>query len=80
MEAIKFLIHTIMHHYPNLVSKIIVYNMPWILGTIWKLVKTFLPAQGVDMIKFLDKTSIQEFIEPGNLLLESDISNLLVTG
>jgi hypothetical protein len=73
IEAIKFLIHTMMHYYPNFVSKIIVFNMPWILGTIWKLVKTFLPVQATEMIKFLDKTSIQEFIEPGNLLMMSDI-------
>eukprot|EP00092_Neocalanus_flemingeri_P014777 GFUD01015947.1.p1 GENE.GFUD01015947.1~~GFUD01015947.1.p1 ORF type:complete len:237 (-),score=82.30 GFUD01015947.1:28-738(-) len=72
IEAIQFLINTIMHYYPNFVSKIIVYNMPWILGTIWKLVKTFLPVKAVEMIKFLDKSSIQEFIEPGNLLIASN--------
>jgi len=68
IEAIKFLINTMMYHYPNFVSKIIVYNMPWILSTIWRLVKTFLPTQATDMIKFLDKSSIKEFIEPGNLV------------
>ena len=59
IEAIQFLIQTMMHYYPDLVSKIIVYRMPWVLGTIWKLVKTFLPGKAVDLIKFLDKTSSQ---------------------
>ena len=69
MEAIKFLIHTMMHYYPSFVSKIIVYNMPWILGTIWRMVKAFLPTQATEMIKFLDKSSIQEFIEPASLIM-----------
>jgi len=67
IEAIKFLINTMMYHYPNFVSKIMVYNMPWVLTTIWKLVKTFLPTKARDMIKFIDKSSIHELIEPGNM-------------
>ena len=71
IEAIKFLMHVMMYYYPNFVSKIIVFNMPWILGTVWNLVKTFLPANGRDMIKFLDKSSIQQFIEISSLNLST---------
>ena len=45
----------LIHYYPNLVRRIIVLEMPWVMNTVWRLVKSLLPGPAQDMIKFCTK-------------------------
>ncbi|KAH8042383.1 hypothetical protein HPB51_022191 [Rhipicephalus microplus] len=54
MELINFLISLFKEYYP------------WALAA-WKVVKSWLPAEGVDRIKFVDRNTITEFVSPENL-------------
>ena len=59
LEQVKFLIHVLISYYPNFVEKILVFEMPWILNTAWKVIKSLLPPPAVARIKFVNKTSIK---------------------
>jgi len=64
IEAIQFIMQVLIHGYPNLVRRIIVLEMPWVMNTVWRLVKSLLPGPAQDMIKFCSKANISEYIEP----------------
>lgn len=42
--------------------------MPWVLNAAWKIIKAWLPASGVKLIKFLTKSNINEYIDESNTL------------
>ena len=47
----------LIHGYPNLVRRIVVLEMPWVMNTVWRLVKSLLPGPAQDMIKFCSKVT-----------------------
>ena len=57
-DVIKFLITTVTQKYPNFVSKILVFNMPWVL---WMVAKPMLPQQTAGMVKFVDNDTIKDY-------------------
>ena len=59
LEQVKFLIHVLISYYPNFVEKILVFEMPWILNTAWKIIKSILPPPAVARIKFVTKNNIK---------------------
>jgi len=67
LEQVKFLIHVLISYYPNFVEKILVFEMPWILNTAWKIIKSLLPPPAVARIKFVTKSNIKELISPDQL-------------
>jgi len=67
IEAIQFIMQVLIHGYPNLVRRIVVLEMPWVMNTVWRLVKSLLPGPAQDMIKFCSKANISEYIEPSGL-------------
>ncbi|EEC14529.1 major sperm protein, putative [Ixodes scapularis] len=51
----------------NVVRYIIVHNMPWILNAVWKIIKTMLPSEGVERIRFTTKDGILDYVDRQNL-------------
>lgn len=43
-------------------SKILVYQMPWILNAAWKIVKSLLPAPAVARISFVSNVTLQDLV------------------
>lgn len=67
MEQIGFLIHLFKEYYPWALGFIFVCDMPWLFNTAWRVIKSWLPSEGVERIKFLDKNTISNYIDPENL-------------
>lgn len=67
IEIVRFVIQSLICYYPNFVSKILVYQMPWILNAAWKIVKSLLPAPAVARIMFVSESSIEQLVSPGHL-------------
>jgi len=67
IEAIQFIMQVLIHYYPNLVRRIIVLEMPWVMNTVWRLVKSLLPGPAQDMIKFCTKANVTEFLDTEGL-------------
>ncbi|EFN71009.1 Motile sperm domain-containing protein 2 [Camponotus floridanus] len=68
MELIKYLINLFKSYYPNFLNYIIIFEMPWILNTAFKLIKSWLPAKAIPKIKLVNKTTLKEFIDPNDAL------------
>lgn len=67
MDLISFLISLFKEYYPWALGFIMVYDMPWIFNTAWKVVKSWLPAEGADRIKFVDRETITNYVPRENL-------------
>ncbi|XP_078251734.1 motile sperm domain-containing protein 2-like, partial [Rhinoraja longicauda] len=42
--------------------KMVIYEMPWIMNAAWKIVKTWLGPDALNLLKFANKTDVQEYI------------------
>uniref|UniRef100_A0A4W3I0V2 Motile sperm domain containing 2 n=1 Tax=Callorhinchus milii TaxID=7868 RepID=A0A4W3I0V2_CALMI len=43
-------------------SKMIIYEMPWIMTAAWKIVKSWLGPEAVSLLRFANKNDVQEYI------------------
>nr|CAD7458065.1 unnamed protein product [Timema tahoe] len=68
MEFIKYLIGLFKVYYPNFLNYIVIFEMPWILNAAFKIIKTWLPAKAVQKIKFVNKSTLKEFVDPDQAL------------
>ncbi|XP_035681813.1 motile sperm domain-containing protein 2-like [Branchiostoma floridae] len=67
MDFIRFLINCFKNYFPNMLAYLLVYEMPWILNTAWKIIKTWLPPDSVKKIKFVNRSEVQQYIAPDQL-------------
>ncbi|XP_052004461.1 motile sperm domain-containing protein 2-like [Xyrauchen texanus] len=67
MEFVKYIISCFKVYYPKFLSKMIMYDMPWIMNAAWKIVKTWLGPEAISKLKFVSKTDIQTYVDPEHL-------------
>ncbi|XP_051564371.1 motile sperm domain-containing protein 2-like [Myxocyprinus asiaticus] len=67
MDFVKYIISCFKVYYPKFLSKMIMYDMPWIMNAAWKIVKTWLGPEAISKLKFVSKSDIQMYIDPEHL-------------
>ncbi|ROL48928.1 Motile sperm domain-containing protein 2, partial [Anabarilius grahami] len=67
MDFVKYIINCFKVYYPKFLSKMIMYEMPWIMNAAWKIVKTWLGPDAISKLKFVTKSDIQTYIDPEHL-------------
>ncbi|EFN78120.1 motile sperm domain-containing protein 2 [Harpegnathos saltator] len=68
MEFTKYLIGLFKSYYPNFLNYIIIFEMPWVLNAAFKIIKSWLPAKAIPKIKFVNKSTLKEFVDPNDAL------------
>ncbi|KAI5628613.1 motile sperm domain-containing protein 2 [Silurus asotus] len=67
MDFVKYVINCFKVYYPKSLSKMILYEMPWIMNAAWKIVKTWLGPEAIKKLKFTSKSEVQMYIDPEHL-------------
>jgi hypothetical protein len=67
MDMLWFLISSMNKYYPKGLSYILVYELPWILNAVWKIAKGWIPEEQRKLIKFANKTEIDNYVDTENL-------------
>lgn len=67
MELLKFVVQALSSYFVENCRYVLTYEMPWILSSIWKIVKTWLPQDQRDAVKFANKKELSNFIEESQL-------------
>ncbi|XP_007889836.1 motile sperm domain-containing protein 2 [Callorhinchus milii] len=62
MDFVRFIISCFKVYYPKYLSKMIIYEMPWIMTAAWKIVKSWLGPEAVSLLRFANKNDVQEYI------------------
>lgn len=70
MRSLQFMIHSLQNYYPESLGKILIFNSPWFVYGIWKVVKPWLDVVTAAKVVFTDKKSIQDYISADCLLAE----------
>lgn len=70
LDLIKFLITLFRSYYPDSLAFILIYEMPWIFNAAWKIIKSWLPEDTVDKIKFINKSTVLQYVNKESLPLE----------
>ncbi|KAB0342956.1 hypothetical protein FD754_019882, partial [Muntiacus muntjak] len=62
MDFVRFIINCFKVYYPKYLSKIVIFDMPWIMNAAFKIVKTWLGPEAVSLLKFTSKNDIQDYV------------------
>ncbi|XP_037368585.1 motile sperm domain-containing protein 2 isoform X1 [Talpa occidentalis] len=62
MDFIRFIINCFKVYYPKYISKIVVFDMPWIMNAAFRIVKTWLGPEAVSLLKFTSKHEVQDYV------------------
>ncbi|XP_026498215.2 motile sperm domain-containing protein 2-like [Vanessa tameamea] len=68
MDLTNYLISLFKSFYPNFLNYIIIYQMPWVMSAAFKIIKSLLPAKGVEKMKFVNRDTLKTFVPPENAL------------
>ncbi|XP_065211892.1 motile sperm domain-containing protein 2-like [Planococcus citri] len=69
MEFSKYIINLNKQYYPSFINYILIFEMPWVLNAAFKIIKSWLPGRAVQKIKFLNKATIKEYVNPNKMLV-----------
>ncbi|XP_033328315.1 motile sperm domain-containing protein 2 [Megalopta genalis] len=75
MNFIEYMTGLCKNYYPNFLNYIIIFEMPWILEAAFKVIKSWLPPKAIPKIKFVQKNSIQEYVNQSDILISWGGSN-----
>ncbi|MGH0137517.1 UNVERIFIED_CONTAM: hypothetical protein FKN15_025117 [Acipenser sinensis] len=67
MDFVKYIINCFKVYYPKFLSKMILYEMPWIMSAAWRIVKNWLGPEAISKLKFVGKNEVQEYIDAEHL-------------
>lgn len=70
MEFVQYLISLFRDYYPFFLNYIIIFEMSWILNAAWKVVKSWMPGKSVDMVKFVGRSDLKDFVPISEQLSE----------
>ncbi|KAJ1116654.1 hypothetical protein NDU88_004860 [Pleurodeles waltl] len=62
MDFVRFIINCFKVYYPRYLSKMVIFEMPWIMNAAFKIVKSWLGPEAINMLKFTNKSEVQEYI------------------
>lgn len=62
MDFVRFVISCFKIYYPRYLSKIVIFEMPWIMNAAFKIVKGWLGPEAINMLKFANRSEVQEYI------------------
>lgn len=67
MELLKFVVQALTNYFVENCRYVLIFEMPWILSSIWKIVKSWLPQEHRDAVKFASKKEMSSFVEESQL-------------
>ncbi|NXX81088.1 MSPD2 protein, partial [Urocolius indicus] len=62
LDFVRFIVNCFTDYYPNFLTKIVIFEMPWIMNAAFKIVKGWLGPDAISMLKFTNKGDVQEYI------------------
>lgn len=68
VDFVKRIIETFKLYYPNALNYILIFEMAWMLNAAFKMIKGFLPAKALEILKMISKKDINQYIDKNNSL------------
>jgi len=68
MDLVKFLVN-MQNYYPNMLAKILIYDLPWILNPVLTVIKALLPGPAAKMMRMTNKTTVGDHLTDASWLV-----------
>ncbi|KAM8975098.1 motile sperm domain-containing protein 2, partial [Pelodytes ibericus] len=68
LDFVRYVINCFKIYFPRYLSKIIVFEMPWIMNAAFKIIKGWLDQEAINILKFVNRNEIQDYISAEYLL------------
>ncbi|XP_053561187.1 motile sperm domain-containing protein 2 [Bombina bombina] len=62
MDFVRFVINCFKIYYPKYLSKIVIFEMPWIMNAAFKIIKGWLGPEAINMLKFANRSEMLDYI------------------
>lgn len=62
MDFVRFILNCFKVYYPKYLSKIVIFEMPWIMNAAFKIVKSWLGPEAINLLKFANRNDVQDYI------------------
>ncbi|XP_061483148.1 motile sperm domain-containing protein 2 isoform X3 [Rhineura floridana] len=62
LDFVRYIVTCFKVYYPNYLTKIVIFELPWIMNAAFKLVKSWLGPEAVNLLKVTNKNEVQEYI------------------
>ncbi|XP_003791903.1 motile sperm domain-containing protein 2 isoform X2 [Otolemur garnettii] len=62
MDFVRFIINCFKVYYPKYLSKIVIFDMPWLMNAAFKIVKSWLGPEAMSLLKFTGKNEVQDYV------------------
>lgn len=67
MELLRFVVQALTCYFVENCRYVLIHEMPWILSTVWRVVKSWLPQEQRDLVKFASKKEMSQFVKSDQL-------------
>ncbi|XP_039195794.1 motile sperm domain-containing protein 2 isoform X1 [Crotalus tigris] len=61
-DFVRYIISCFKVYYPNFLTKIVIFELPWVMNAAFKIVKNWLGPEAAALLKLTNKNEIQEYI------------------
>ncbi|UJR26065.1 hypothetical protein I4U23_007411 [Adineta vaga] len=61
-DLVKYIINSLTHYYPGLLAYMLIYKQPFILQAAWRLIRSWLPTETRNSVKFIDEKTIVQYV------------------
>lgn len=63
LEILKHFVSLLKDYFPVNLDYVLAINFPWILSTVWGLIKHLIPSEKRDVVQFINSNKIFDFVE-----------------
>lgn len=67
MDILWFLLESMVKFFPAGLSYIVVYDLPWVLNSVWSMIRAWLPAEYKELIRFVSKEEMFSYVDKDKL-------------
>jgi len=61
MDLIKFMVN-MLNYYPNMLAKILIFDLPWVLNPVLTVIKALLPGPAAKLIRQVTKSTVADHL------------------
>ncbi|KXN69342.1 CRAL/TRIO domain-containing protein [Conidiobolus coronatus NRRL 28638] len=72
---VKFASDILANNFPEVLSRVLIFNAPWIFSSIWSVITSFLDPVVKDKVQFCSQEDLQKFIATNQLPVSLDGTN-----
>lgn len=69
LVLVRHMIKAFKDYYPDMINKVVVFNLSWLMTTTWNLIKSWLPKRAVHKVNHANSETVSQFVPKDQCLV-----------